>query len=188
MPVTEEMTGASSAGIDEAIGKIENLYRAVTGTNPPQSDVPYSPIPVEKDPSKYVEQQVDHLMSMLGPPQEEGATIVGWTPPMSIWDNEKEFLVCLDLPGVSRKDVEVTVNDNLLTVAGRRPVPSYSDHRLRASERPLGPFVRKVLLPPALRRAEAGAQVSAQLREGVMEIRINKEGTQAEKPKPIPVN
>jgi HSP20 family protein len=187
MAITEEMSTVSSAGIDEAIGKVENLYRAVTGANPPQSDVPYSPIPVEKDPSKYVEQQVDRLLEMLGPGQTELAG-VAWTPPIAIWDNEKEFLLCLDLPGVSRKDVEVTVNDNLLTVAGHRPSPTFDGHRLRATERPIGPFARQVLLPPSLRRAEAGAQVSAQMREGVLEIRVNKEGTRAEKPRPIPVN
>jgi HSP20 family protein len=187
MPVTEELSSASSVGIDEAIGKVENLYRAVTGMNPPLSETSSSPIPVEKDPSKYVEEQVERLLTLLGPPQEE-ATIMAWTPPMSIWDNEKEFLVCVDLPGVTRKDVEITVNENLLTIGGRRPLPTFNDHRLRASERPLGPFVRKVLLPPTSRRAEASPQINAQLREGVLEIRISKEGTRAEKPKPIPVN
>lgn len=187
MAMTEEMTAASSAGIDEAIGKIENLYRAVTGSNPPESDAPYSPIPVEKDPSKYVEQQMDRLLAMLGPARLDLAGSA-WTPPMSIWDNEKEFLLCVDLPGVSRKDVEVTVNDNLLTVAGHRPPPLFDGHRLRAAERPIGSFARQVLLPPSLRRVEAGTPVSAQMREGVLEIRVNKEGTRAEKPRPIPVN
>ena len=185
MAITEE--AVSSAGIDEAIGKIENLYRAVTGVNPPSSDVTYSPIPVEKDPSKFVEQQVDRLLEMLGPARNDLAG-AAWAPPMAIWDNEREFLLCLDLPGVSRKDVEVTVNDNLLTVAGRRPSPPVDGHRLRATERPIGPFTRQVLLPPSLRRTEEAPRVSAQMREGVLEIRVGKEGTRAEKPKPVPVN
>jgi len=124
-------------------------------------------------------------LSMLGP---SGEAVSAWTPPISVWENEKEFLVCVDLPGVSRRDVEVTVSESLLTVSGQKPASMSTDHQLRANERPLGPFVRRVLLPPSLRRTEASAHVNAQMREGVLEIRVDKEGTQAEKPKTIPVN
>ena len=185
--VNEELRSDSPAGIDEAIGNIENLYRAVTGSNPPTGDGPYSPIPVEKDPSQYVEQQLDRLLSMLGPARNFAVASAAWAPPMSVWDDDKEFLICLDIPGVSRRDVEVTASENILSVAGRRPVPASNGHRLRANERPAGAFSRKVLLPPASARSEGTTPISAQLREGVLEIRISKEGTRAEKPRSIPV-
>lgn len=175
-----------SSGIEEAIGKVEDLYRAVTG-NPPPSESFSAPIPVERDPTRFVEEQVDRLLSMLSPPAPEAATFA-WSPPVSVWENEKEFVVTVDLAGVARNDVEVRIQDNRLTISGRRPAAFSNDHRLRASERPFGPFQRTVLLPPALRGREESVPIDARLRDGELEIRVVKAGTAAESPKKIPVN
>jgi len=179
--------GATSSGLDEAIGKVEELYRAVTGKNPPENDNTYAPIPVERDPSRFVEEQMDRLLSILSPPEREAA-VLAWSPPVSVWENEREFLVSVDLAGVSRNDVEVKLQENVVTITGKRDAAFLTDHRLRASERPFGPFFRKIVLPPANRIRDPNAQVNAQMRDGQLEIRIAKEGTAAEGPKSIPVN
>jgi len=77
----------------------------------------------------------------------------------------------LDLPGVSRDQVEVSVQDNVLTVSGRRPPPVGNGHRPRVSEQPFGLFRRLIQLPAGLRTGELGAH----LKEGVLEIRIPRE-------------
>jgi HSP20 family protein len=183
---SENPPTAPSSGIEEAIGKVEDLYRAVTGNPPPREG--YSPpIPVERDPTRFVEEQVDRLLSMLSPSSPEAPTFA-WSPPVSVWENDREFVVSADLAGVSRNDVEVKVQDNRLTISGRRPAAFSNDHRLRASERPFGPFHRTVLLPPAVRGREAEVPIDARMRDGELEIRVVKEGTAAEGPKKINVN
>ncbi|HKB71986.1 MAG TPA: Hsp20/alpha crystallin family protein [Thermoanaerobaculia bacterium] len=184
--MANEPPPTAPSGIEEAIGKVEDLYRAVTG-NPPPSESYSAPIPVERDPTRFVEEQVDRLLSILSPPEQEPSSFA-WSPPVSVWENEKEFVVSVDLAGVARNDVEVKMQDNRLTISGRRPAAFSNDHRLRASERPFGPFQRTVLLPPALRAREESVPIEARLRDGELEIRVTKEGTAAEGPKKIPVN
>lgn len=186
MPANESTTAPPGPGLDEAIGKVEQLYRAVTGRNPPESG-DYAPIPVERDPSRFVEEQMDRLLAMLSGSDRDAAGL-SWSPPMSVWESDRELLVAVDLAGVARNDVEVRIQDNVLTIAGTRPAVFLEDHRLRASERPFGPFRRQIVLPPALRARDSSARIQAQMRDGQLEIRISKEGTGAEGPKKIPVN
>lgn len=183
----EPPSNAPSSGIDEAIGKVEDLYRAVTGNPPPPGESTSAAIPVERDPTRFVEDQVDRLLSMLSSPADETAPAYAWSPPVSVWENEKEFVVSVDLAGVARSDVEVKLQGNRLTISGRRPAAFSSDHRLRASERPFGPFQRTVLLPPSARGGE-NVRVDARFRDGELEIRVTKEGTTAEGPRSVPVN
>ncbi len=171
-----------AAGLDEAIGTVENLYRAVTGKNPPSAEETYSPIPVERDPAKFVEEQFDRLLSILNPASP--APAVAWTPMVKIWESDGEYLVCMDVPGVTRKDVEVTLQAGLLTVKGHRPSPFSADHQMRTCEGMLGPFVRKVLLPANVRASDP----SASLKDGVLEIRIAKEAPSSVGPRSILVN
>src|SRR5579859_2870172 len=133
MPTTTEETTASQ-GIEEAIGRMENLYRTVTGQSPPAEGA-HAPIPVERDPSQFVEEQLDRLLALLSPLERQAAS-AAWSPPLSVWESETEFLICIDLPGVARKDVEVSVQGDALTVRGSRPVAYVKDYQLRASERP----------------------------------------------------
>jgi HSP20 family protein len=183
MPTTEENQAGAGTGVDETIGKIESLYRTVTGKNPPPAGEPYAPIPVERDPGKFVEEQLDRLMAVLGSTTGTSPS-VAWTPLVTIWENESEFLVCMELPGVTRKDVEVTLHGGLLTVKGQRPTPFLNDHRLWRSEGLLGPFVRRVLLPPTAHDVEPNAQ----MKDGVLEIRIARENVTPAGPRTIPVN
>ena len=57
--------------IEEAIGQVENLYRTVTGRELPQQDT--VPIPPERDPADYVNEQVERLLCALPPPPVQRA-------------------------------------------------------------------------------------------------------------------
>jgi HSP20 family protein len=146
------------------------------------------PIPVERDPTRFVEEQVDRLLTMLSPSAPEME--VPWTPPVSVWENDREFVVSVDVAGVSRNDVDVKVQGDRLTISGRRRTPYTDDHRLRASERPFGAFQRTVLLPPVVRRREGregNVPIDARIRDGELEITVVKEGTAAESARKIPI-
>jgi HSP20 family protein len=165
----------STVEIDEAIERTEKLYRAMTGeAAPPAGESAYAPIPVEKDPTRYVEEQVDRLLGMLRMTPGQ-ALAAPWVPPLSVWESDQEILALMDLPGVTRDRVEVSVQGSVLTITGERPSAVPEELRLRINERPLGTFRRALWIPVGARSAEAAVN----MREGVLEIRIPKE--------PIPV-
>jgi len=172
--------------IDETIENVEKLYQAVTGRPAPPADTVYAPIPAEKDPVEHVEEQLSRLLSAVGQSVQGGDALwqgASWAPPLSIWESDREMLLSFEVPGVSREHVEIVLQGNLLTIRGQRP-SAKGDAKLRASERPLGPFRRTVPLPIAVKSTEPNAQ----LRDGILEIRIPKEPRENSAPRPIPLS
>jgi HSP20 family protein len=91
-----------------------------------------------------------------------------WAPATDVSETPGEFLLEVDLPGVVRKDIELTVAGRRLELSGVR-APVEGEGRLLISERPSGRFVRELLLP---REFEEGPE--ADYREGVLTIRFGK--------------
>ncbi len=128
--------------VDEAIGNVERLYQVLTGQPPPpEADRGQTPIPVERDPAEFVQDQLDRLLRALERPGVAGGSTT-WLPPLVAWESEREVILCLDLPGVSRGELDVTLEGNVLTVNGRRSVAPADGNRLRWNERPTGTFFR----------------------------------------------
>ena len=183
MNVIETPAALGEEAIGQAILQMERLYRTITGKDAPSGDTVYAAIPAEKDPARHVEEQLDRLMNVvsrtgLAAPQS------AWTPSLSVWEAEKELVLCLDLPGVRREALTVQIEGNLLTVSGEREALSYEGARLSWSERPQGAFRRTVLLPQVARHAEPFAQV----KDGQLEIRIPRETVPAAPTKTVHVS
>ncbi len=172
-----------AAGLDETIGRMERLYRAMTGRDVPPGDTVYALIPVERDPGEYVEEQMSRLVDLLGPTGGAAPAPV-FTPAVTVQDAGPEILIHVDLPGVAREQIEVTAHGNVLTVSGTRPSPPSENGSLRLAECPHGAFRRTLILTGARR----GAEPSARMKDGVLEIRVARDTTQAEPPRPVPVN
>ena len=153
--------------IDDAIRQVETLYRTVTGREVPQSETAYAPIPPENDPQRHVETQIERLLAAMGRPALPER---GWTPPIEVWESGTEIVVWIELAGVPREAIDIAVAQNLLSVSGRRSqAPTENgDLRLRGSERPQGAFRRVIALPMGL----DPAQMNAQMKDGLLEIRI----------------
>ncbi len=72
-----------------------------------------------------------------------------WEPPVDVFEDEREILLVVAMPGVSADRVQVINEAGALVVRGVRPVPlSGSRHRVRQLEIPYGAFERRILLPP----------------------------------------
>jgi len=70
---------------------------------------------------------------------------------MDAFRNGESFLIQLDLPGVSAESVELTVEDNVLTVKAERSAPARADDvEVLIAERPYGTFTRQVVLGSSL--------------------------------------
>jgi len=94
-----------------------------------------------------------------------------WIPPMDLVENDDQFVVRADLPGVEEKDVSVELEDNVLTISGSRS----SDAQQRKEgyyriERAHGAFSRSLTLPEGI----DPDGIKASFAKGVLEVRIPK--------------
>lgn len=171
--------------IDNAIGQVERLYRSVTGQEaPPIQEQPYAVIPPEKVPEEHVQEQVDRLVETLIEFSGQSALAM-WKPPISIWEGRGEVVITVDIPGVTRDGVHVSITRGMLDISGVRPARGSQDGapvELRYNEHIYGRFRRLIPLPPGL----ATDRLQAQMRSGVLEIRVPRTvGTQDVKSVPV---
>jgi HSP20 family protein len=158
--------------LDDAIGQVSRLYRAVTGGEMPAFESPYTPIPAEKDPVQHVQQQMDRLLGMLNGNPATRTNGVVWAPPITIYESANEVVVAVDAPGANRDRIEVHLEGGMLVVAGQRPVSPADGQTMRHTEVRFGAFRRVVPLPPGLRTTD----MTARLEGGVLEVRIPRDG------------
>ncbi|MDQ0848936.1 HSP20 family protein [Arthrobacter sp. B3I9] len=88
--------------------------------------------------------------------------------PMDAWQEDKEFVVAFDLPGVNVDSVDLDLDRNVLTVRAERPDPAGKDTELIASERPRGVFSRQLILGENLDTENVKATYDG----GVLTLRI----------------
>jgi HSP20 family protein len=96
--------------------------------------------------------------------------------PMDAWQEEHEFVVAFDLPGVAVDSVDIDVERNVLTVRAERKPAAGEDTEMLASERPRGVFSRQLILGDTLETDS----IKASYDDGVLTLRI----PVAEKAKP----
>jgi HSP20 family protein len=92
----------------------------------------------------------------------------GLNPPIEICERDEEVIVFADVPGLDSGDVQVRIDEGLLTIRGERKPDAADAKSVRRSERPYGAFVRRVVLPEGLQLDAARAV----LRNGVLHVRV----------------
>ncbi len=94
-----------------------------------------------------------------------------WAPAMDVSETEKAFTIRAELPGMEAKDVEITLSDRTLTIAGEKSESSESkDGNACHCERRFGAFQRTVELPETA-NVES---LSANYKNGVLTVKIDK--------------
>lgn len=95
-----------------------------------------------------------------------------WTPAVDIREEDNQYLLTADIPGVDRKDIEITLDEGILTVKGERStVTEASEQGYRRRERTHGTFMRQFTLPDTVNTTN----ISASVKDGVLEISIPKQ-------------
>ena len=93
-----------------------------------------------------------------------------WEPPVDVFEDEREVLLVVAMPGISADRVQVITEPGALVVRGVRPIPlAGSRHRVRQLEIPYGAFERRIPLPPG--PLEVGAP---ELAQGCLYLRLRK--------------
>jgi HSP20 family protein len=94
-----------------------------------------------------------------------------WTPPVDITERKDAYMVAAELPGVGTGDLEITVQDGLLTIQGERhPADDAAESKVHRAERRYGTFRRSITLP---RHVQAG-NIEATVQDGILLILVPK--------------
>lgn len=92
-----------------------------------------------------------------------------WAPRVDIRETEEAFLIDVELPGLGKKDVEITVEKQVLTLSGER-TPASEEGTYHCSERLSGKFSRSFTLPQNTDRSN----VKARFQNGLLTLTVPK--------------
>lgn len=104
-------------------------------------------------------------------------------PSVEVTETDKELKLEAELPGMDERDVEVLLNDGVLTIRGEKKSES-EDRDRRISERYYGRFERQIALPAEVQEDK----VSASFKKGVLTVTLPKSEQAVDKVKRIPIN
>ena len=110
-----------------------------------------------------------------------GATTARDFPPINIWLGENSVVVTAELPGVTRDDVTISLQEDVLTLEGKREPKVQENVNWQRRERAYGTFSRAVQLPF---RVDAD-KVQARFNNGILEIELQR--LEADRPKKIEI-
>ncbi len=107
------------------------------------------------------------------PGAEQGTvTASDWVPAVDIREDEDRFVIYADVPGVAARDIQVNMENGILTISGERPRIGEDERpRYKRLERPRGTFLRRFTLPDTA-NAEG---ITARSEHGVLEVSIPKQ-------------
>jgi HSP20 family protein len=117
------------------------------------------------------------------PMRRRGEDVSGWYPDVDIIEDKDNIEVQVDLPGMEKDDIKVSVEDNILTIKGeRKALKEEKDKNYHQVERTYGTFTRSFSLPTTV----DGSKIKANYKNGVLKIDLPK--SEAVKPKEIPIS
>ena len=106
----------------------------------------------------------------------------GWTPALDLYQNNDNVVAVVELPGMRKEDIDVSLHDGMLTIAGERQSSSGEGENAERTERFSGKFRRSVSLPT---RVDA-SKVSASYKDGILTVTLPK--SEEAKPKKVEVS
>lgn len=100
---------------------------------------------------------------------EDKASSATIHPPVNIVERKDNYEIQLALPGWEKKEIALSLENSLLSVAGRKDTPKDDKHVVHKHEFNFGKFEKQFQLPK-----EASDKVNAELKDGILYIRIQK--------------
>jgi len=112
--------------------------------------------------------EIDRLFSEFAQGASGAQNII---PNIEISETDKAIEVSAEMPGLERKDVEISIDDDVLTIRGEKKIEeSQKDKNVQHSERSYGVFVRILQLPPGV----DPSSIQATMSKGVLRVVIPK--------------
>lgn len=100
--------------------------------------------------------------------REEGTN---WSPDAEVIEKDDFFVVKVEVPGIAKEDIDVTLTNSVLTIQGeRRSEKEHKDERVHVRERVYGRFLRRFTIPDEV----DAEKIIAKMQDGVLEIQLRK--------------
>ena len=148
-----------------------------------------APTPVPTDtPLGWLRTEIDRLFDDFGRPARNlfnfGASALAPIPALEMTEQDKAYRLTVELPGMKEDEVEVSVADGVLTIAGeKREESERKDEGVLVSERRYGAFRRQLTIP-----SDVDPQaIAADFDKGVLAITLPKDSSAAERSRKIPI-
>jgi HSP20 family protein len=126
---------------------------------------------------------MNSLMNNIDVGREEGA-LAAFVPKVNTREGEDAYYVELDLPGIKKEDIEITTEDNILTISGERKMKEeVKEEDYYKVESSYGKFSRSFTLPEKI----DVENIHAESKNGVLEVVIPKVKEEEKKPKKIEI-
>ncbi|PYJ13800.1 MAG: hypothetical protein DME93_02085 [Verrucomicrobia bacterium] len=139
------------------------------------------------DPFSYLRNQINRVFddfwgeSSLAPREEMAA---GFWPQVDVTETDKEIKVSAEIPGVEPKDIDVSVEDGVLTIKGEKKYEREEKEKGQyRMERSYGSFERAIELPAEVDESKA----KAEFKKGVLRLTLPKRPGAPSRRKKIPV-
>ncbi len=131
-----------------------------------------------------LQERMNRLFSdQLGAITHDEALTGNFVPPVDVYEDENSIQVRLEVPGIDEKDIDIRLENNVLTVRGERKFEKEEkEENFHRIERRYGSFTRSFTLPATVNSED----VKADYEKGVLRIQLAKRAEA--KPKQIKVN
>ena len=106
----------------------------------------------------------------------------GWTPALDLYQSNDNVVAVVELPGMRKEDIEISLHEGTLTISGERKNETGDNGNSERSERYVGKFRRSITLPS---RVDA-SKVNATYKDGILTVTLPK--AEEAKPRQIQVN
>jgi HSP20 family protein len=94
-----------------------------------------------------------------------------WAPAVDLYEDRDNLVVTMELPGVKKEDIDISLHENNLTLSGeRKEEKKYGENETQRAERFYGRFQRTVSLPKPVE----AAQVKAAYKDGILTVTLPK--------------
>jgi HSP20 family protein len=118
-----------------------------------------------------MQRDFNRLNTRRSPLRDVAMPAVDWVPAVDIVELQDGFLLRADVPGVVAEDIEVSMEDGILTISGERPADSHDEAEgVRRFERRTGHFSRRFSLPDTANAED----IAAKCANGILEVTIPK--------------
>jgi HSP20 family protein len=131
-------------------------------------------------PFRELEEMQNRLTSFFGRrlplfdefPEAEELTPAAWIPRVDVVEQEKEYQIDVELPGMKKDEIKVSVEDRVLSISGeRKSEKEEKGKKYQRIERSYGTFMRSFTLP----EDASGEKLHADFQEGILKVHIPKE-------------
>jgi HSP20 family protein len=130
-----------------------------------------------------LQEQVNRLFEGNFSHDRDQSTLTAWSPSVDVYETENELVIKADLPEVVEKDIDVRVENNMLTIRGERKLEQkVKEENYLRMERSYGFFTRSFSLPNTVNTE----QIQAHYSDGVLTVTLPKRAES--KPKQVKIN